>query len=138
MKQSSESLLKERSLKLTQGRIDLLSLLMKETMPRTVEELHTLLKNSVNEVTLYRTLETFEEAGLVRKVELGHGHAHYEIIPGRAHHHHVICTSCGNIEDIDVKHSADLEKEARKLAKNFSSVTRYSLEFFGLCRKCST
>lgn len=137
MKQSSESLLKERSLKLTQGRIDLLSLLMKETMPRTVEELHTLLKNSVNEVTLYRTLETFEEADLVRKVELGHGHAHYEIIPGRAHHHHVICTSCGDIEDVDVKHRANLQKEARKLARNFSTISRYSLEFFGLCKECA-
>jgi Fe2+ or Zn2+ uptake regulation protein len=137
MKQSPESLLKERSLKLTPGRINLLSLLMKEVMPRTVEELHKSLKSSINEVTLYRTLETFEVANLVRKVELGHGHAHYELIPGRAHHHHIICTSCGAIEDIDVRHSTDLEKEARKLSKNFSSITRYSLEFFGLCKRCS-
>lgn len=137
MKQQSEKLLKEASLKLTSGRIDLLSILMKEALPKTVEELHTLLKGSLNEVTLYRTLETFETAGLVRKVEVGHGHAHYEIIPGRAHHHHAICTSCGHIEDVDVKHGTRLEKEAHKTAKGFASITHYSLEFFGICKACS-
>lgn len=137
MKQSPEQLLRESSLKLTTGRVDLLSILMKEALPRTVEELHTLLKGSLNEVTLYRSLETFESAGLVRKVEVGHGHAHYEIIPGRAHHHHAICTSCGHIEDVDVDHGTHVEKEAKRKAKTFESISHYSLEFFGICKACA-
>lgn len=133
-----ESLLEKASLKNTASRRDILRTLSSETLPRTVEELHKKLKGSVNEVTLYRALETFIHAGLVQKVELGHSHAHYELIADRKHHHHAICTSCGLIEDVEVSHSSSLKQEALRKAKNFSQVRHYSLEFFGLCKKCAS
>lgn len=135
---SPKSLLERALLKNTASRRDILEALEREKLPRTVEELHKKLRGTVNEVTLYRALETFMRAGLVQKVELGHSHAHYELIADRKHHHHAICTSCGLIEDVEVSHSSSLKQEAHRKTKNFSDIHHYSLEFFGLCKKCAS
>ncbi len=95
-----------------------------------------LLRNKLNEVTLYRALEAFAATGLVRRVDLGHDHAHYELMLGRGHHDHVVCTSCGTIEDVEGCALVPLEKKALVQSK-FRSIYSHNLEFFGLCRTCA-
>lgn len=54
---------------------------------------------TINPSTVYRTLETLEEAGLVRCTDLGAGRMHFELARGHRHHH-AVCRSCGAVEHL--------------------------------------
>jgi Fur family ferric uptake transcriptional regulator len=127
--------LKEAGFKATPGRLRLLEALWKESEPLTVLEIQKRLHNTLNEVTLYRALEAFAKAGLVRRADFGHDHAHYELAIGKAHHEHAVCTKCGVVEDIEGCTLVPLEKKALKQS-NFKSIYSHNVEFFGLCKKC--
>lgn len=131
-----KALLKGAGFKATPGRLLLLETLQKEFEPLTVFEIQKRLRNKLNEVTLYRALEAFAATGLVRRVDLNHDHAHYELAVGRAHHDHVVCTSCGTVEDVEGCALVPLEKKAL-VQSNFLSIYSHNLEFFGLCQNCS-
>lgn len=131
-----EALLKSLGAKVTPGRLKILKVLEKEPKPLTIEELQKKVGKDINGVTLYRNLEALAKAGVVERSDLRHGHAHYELRLGRPHHHHIVCTNCGRIEDIDLAHPSVSEKEVLKRSKEFATVDDYSLEFYGLCKRC--
>ncbi|MGC9602172.1 MAG: Fur family transcriptional regulator [Minisyncoccia bacterium] len=128
--------LKGAGFKATPGRLQLLELLAHTDEPLSVLKIQKRLGKKLNEVTLYRALEAFTAAGLVRRVDLGHDHAHYELALGRAHHDHLVCTKCGAIEDIEGCALVPLQKKTLKRS-HFKSIYSHNLEFFGLCRACS-
>src|SRR3989344_474612 len=131
------TLLRKSGLRATGGRIQLLQALAREKKPITIEELKDKIDKDLDTVTLYRALEALKSANIVERMDLQHGHAHYELLAGRSHHHHVVCRACGTVEDIEVPHAAQLEKEAERHAKKFAVIDAYSLEFFGLCNNCT-
>lgn len=133
----SAEALRSAGLRATPGRIQLLKTLSKETAPLTIEEIGTRIGGSLNEVTLYRALEALADAGVVSRADMQHGHAHYELSTGRKHHHHAVCKICGRVEDIEVTHAAEPEREALRRTKGFASIDAYALEFFGTCVRCS-
>ena len=55
--------------------------------------------------TVYRTLETLSEAGIIQKIEISGRQKRFEGKTGP--HEHLVCTICDNIEDITI----DLEKK---------------------------
>ncbi|HUD03084.1 MAG TPA: Fur family transcriptional regulator [Candidatus Paceibacterota bacterium] len=128
--------LKAAGFKATPGRLQLLEVLSRVDEPLSVLKIQKRLGKKLNEVTLYRALEAFAKAGLVRRVDLGHDHAHYELALGRAHHDHVVCTACGAVEDVAGCPLAPFQKKALK-SSHFKSIYSHNLEFFGLCRACS-
>ena len=127
--------LKEAGFKATPGRLQLLEALWKESKPLTVIEIQKRLHHHLNEVTLYRALEAFAQAGIVRRADFGHDHAHYELAIGKVHHDHAVCTKCGVVEDIEGCALVPLEKKALRQS-NFRNIYSHNLEFFGLCKKC--
>ncbi len=129
-------LLRDAGLRATPGRLKLLTLLQKEPTPVTVTYLERKMRGELNQVTLYRALEALAKVGIVSRVNFEHDHAHYELTVDRPHHHHVVCRSCGHVEDIEVPHSSAPEKDALKGTKEFARIDSYSLEFFGACRAC--
>ena len=131
------ALLREHGLRATPGRILILKALSRETHPLAVDRLKEKLPSDTDTVTIYRTLEALRTAGLVERTDLQHGHAHYELMHGRPHHHHAVCRSCGVIEDIEIPHPAHPEKEAERVARTFASIDAYALEFFGTCTRCA-
>jgi Fe2+ or Zn2+ uptake regulation protein len=134
---SPAELLRTAGLRATPGRIQLLKVLEKEPQPLTVYEIEDKLKGAMNQVTVYRALEALHVARIVKRVNLEHDHAHFELSAGREHHHHAVCRNCGHIQNIEVPHSSKPESEALKRASDFSSLDSYSLEFFGICKKCA-
>ncbi|MEE3274673.1 MAG: transcriptional repressor, partial [Actinomycetota bacterium] len=51
----------------------------------------------------YRNLGELVDAGLARRVESTDDHARFELHESvTGHHHHLVCTSCGMVEDFDV------------------------------------
>lgn len=89
-----------------------------------------------HKVTVYRELDFLIEAEVLQKVDFGDRKKRYEL-GLRAHHHHVVCTSCHHIEDVVL--SGHLKKEIINIQKQkHFKVTSHALEFFGLCKTCLT
>jgi Fur family ferric uptake transcriptional regulator len=89
-------------------------------------------------VTIYRTLETFKKAGIVREVVFKDKVSRYELVGEHGEHcHHAVCSGCGVTEHIE---DPAIEKALHTLSKKFKNVTyvkEHVLEFFGLCKKCN-
>lgn len=130
------TLLRNSGLRATAGRVQLLKILSREKRPVTIDHIASKLTGALDTVTLYRALEALKAARIVERVDLQHGHAHYELLIDRPHHHHAVCRSCGMIEDIEIPHVLQPEKEAERRAKKFSVIDAYTLEFFGQCVHC--
>ncbi len=87
--------------------------------------------------TLYRTLKSFEEKGLIRHVAIDQRFASYEWIEEEGHHHHhLVCQTCGLIEEIPDCELESLEKAVLKESNQFTEIRSHSLEFFGVCMRC--
>ncbi len=134
----TDSVLTEAKIRQTPIRKTILSILSRTQKPISVPELEEsdLLKRLGSDtVTIYRTLETFYQAGLVKRLEFQEGKFRYEL-SSREHHHHVICTSCGKV--VDIEDCIDDVTEKRIATQTKFSIQSHSLEFFGLCDECRT
>lgn len=120
--------------KVTPARINVLAALDSFEKPVSIKHISQIVKDH-NTSTLYRTLETLVAAGLVTKISVHPTESLYETNINRHHHHHITCTSCGTLEDIDV--CAPLPSHKTLKTKGFSKITGHSLEFFGLCTTCT-
>ncbi len=126
--------LRSVNLKSTPARISALKLFEKTENPIDANQITQFLKNDlqIDRVTVFRILNSFVEKGLLRKLEFSEGKARYEL--ATEDHHHLICQSCGSIEDISDCNIDALEKEI-KTKKKFL-VKQHTLEFYGLCADC--
>jgi Fur family ferric uptake transcriptional regulator len=97
--------------------------------------LHNLRKKKrASRATIYRTLELLVDSGIVRKVDFGHGHSHYEHVLGHAHHEHMVCLKCGKvIEFSDKKIESSLKKLCEKIGFEHTS---HCFQVFGYCKDC--
>lgn len=120
----------------TPERARLLEVLGRAKKPLSSKELHEKVTGAMDRVTVYRNLEAFVDAGIIRKIDVGHRHAHYEVL-GETEHHHLICTGCSHMED--VKWCPDPNETTRilKESKRFARIHRHALEFYGLCTNCA-
>lgn len=119
-------------LKNTPSRLAVLSVLKEKNNPLDVLQIFELTKDKTDLATVYRTLETFLNNGLINRLEFGEGKYRYEI--KRKDHHHLICRACERIEDVEDKFMNKWENEI-KVEKGFL-VSNHSLEFFGVCKQC--
>jgi len=128
--------LRKHGSKATQGRMAILSALQKKCVPMSIADISSSISHKLNQTTLYRALLDLTDSGMVRKVDLGHAHSHYEIVEEQNHHHHIICKSCGKIEDVHICGPKKLERSVLKKSKSFNVIKSHALEFFGVCNKC--
>ena len=87
----------------------------------------------VGRATVFRTLEVFEELGVIERLDLPSGeHAYVGCEP--VHHHHVVCSRCGRTTEID---DAGLRRVVRDVARRTGfRVDEHRLELFGVCPAC--
>lgn len=123
----------------TPGRLAVAELLEKAHHPVGTPELAmTLVPRELDLTSMYRTLSSFAEKGLVQHVSIDPRFASYEWVHDEGeHHHHLICTVCGRIEEIPLCHLETLEKRVLANAPGFREITSHSLEFFGTCTSCA-
>jgi len=102
--------------------------------PQEILEHGTALHTNLGLVTIYRTLELFEQLGLVRRVHRGEGcHGYLPISPG--HRHVLVCQACGRA--VEFVGSDDLDTLiARVEAETDFQVTDHLLQLFGHCSDC--
>lgn len=87
---------------------------------------------SINQSTVYRTLNFLESAGIVDHVHLGHGKAVYHLADRG--HHHLACESCATVKEIPIEEIQDLEQELL-VHHGFAINTRH-FAIVGLCNDC--
>src|SRR5574344_650815 len=101
----------------------------------TPEQLFSIVHEDHKQVgiaTVYRTLNIFEELGIVNKQEFTDQAYTYEIMNSdNDHHDHIICTSCGKILE-DEFLSVDDVKSSLKKDYNFD-LSYYYLRIYGIC-----
>jgi len=129
-------LLHQSDLKVTPARLAVLSYLEQVRSPLYADSIYDHLKeehdNGVDRATIYRILETFSQKRLIKRLEFGEGKYRYELMEDD--HHHLICESCGKIEDIS---DCEIESWEQAIAKKKQFIIkRHSLEFYGLCHVC--
>ena len=131
------SVLYRAGMKITGPRVEILRILYELDAPVGVPELFEVaVHRNITHATAYRTLDAFAVAGIVRKVDLRHGHVDYELVYDNHDHHHIVCTGCGKIEDFDGCEMEQVIKKALKGSKDFKEVSDHALELFGTCRGC--
>lgn len=83
--------------------------------------------------TIFRSLEVLDDLGLVERLDLPSGeHAFVACEP--AHHHHVVCSSCGRTAGAS---DHGLERVASAIsAETGYRIDAHRLELFGLCPEC--
>jgi Fur family peroxide stress response transcriptional regulator len=88
---------------------------------------------AISRDTVYRTLATLEDYGLVKKAEMLSGRARYDANVDR--HHHFVCNECGRIYDFcsDALDEFDLPKSVARLGRVESS----HVQLRGTCVSCA-
>jgi len=134
-------LLARQGYRITAPRRAVLDALATSQEPRTVAQLHRALGGErVNLVSVYRTVKLLCGVGLVRATDAAQGQRRYELAePFTAHHHHLICRQCGQIEDVDgcLVEPDVLARLGRRVRQSHRfRVTDHELRFFGVCRRC--
>lgn len=93
----------------------------------------TLHRRDMDLSTVYRTLETLHNVGIVSRTDLGHGCAEYEIV-GDQPHHHLVCQHCGRTIELDDAYLAPLAESIRQ-DFDFDPVSTH-FAIFGTCQVC--
>ena len=139
MSQSGDivSKLSEQGYRLTPQRMMILSAIENSDDHISAEEIYAQVVAKypyVNISTVYRTLELLKQLGLVTETDLGGGRVRYHPAD-KGHHHHLVCTECGAIIDLDESLLSSLKGTLLREYK-FSADLRH-LAIFGRCANCS-
>lgn len=133
--------LKEKGYKLTSQRQAVLDIILEHNGQHlSTEEIYDLVKINHPEIglaTVYRTLILMDRLGLIYKLDLDDGCSRYELnkINEDHKHHHLICTKCGSVSEVQDDLLEALEEQILK--KNNFIVKDHRVKFYGLCGKCS-
>lgn len=123
----------------TTGRRALVTLLDEATRPLTIAELLEL-DRSLAQSSAYRNLAVLERSGVVHRLVTTDEFARFELTEDLTeHHHHLICSVCGSMEDFTVSPQLEtsLEKAFVKASESAGFTTQYHrLDLVGLCPTC--
>lgn len=87
----------------------------------------------VGRATVYRTLKLLVDAGALCKTAMPDGSPRYKV-DDAVHHHHVVCTSCGKVDEF--RHPA-VERMLRSMRQEIPGViVSHRLEIFIICEGC--
>ena len=124
----------------TKGRRDLVEALAACQRPVTIAELIAA-RPLMPQSTTYRNLAVLEQAGVVHRVVGTDEYARFELTEALtgSHHHHLVCISCGAVEDF-----AAPPRFERDLAQLIGAVTTstgfraddHRLDLLGTCATC--
>lgn len=128
-------LFKEKNLKLTPQRYAIYKYLKSTKSHPSAEMIYDVLRldyPTMSLATVYKTLKTFIELGVVLELNAGEDNFRYDA--NVVNHPHIMCLSCGKVDDIEEADFNFLNKEAENFTKY--KIETHLLYFYGLCPKC--
>jgi Fe2+ or Zn2+ uptake regulation protein len=123
----------------TTGRRAIIEVLDRAERPLSIPELIRG-RDDLAQSSVYRNLAVLEQAGVVRRIVTNDEFARYELAEDLTeHHHHLICSSCGAIDDFTVSAQleADLERVLTRAATRHKfRAASHRLDLVGICSRC--
>jgi Fur family ferric uptake transcriptional regulator len=116
----------------------LAALLAESTGFRSAQDFYAELRGrgeNVGLTTIYNQLGALAESGEVDAVRTDTGEMLFRRCASAAHHHHLLCRSCGRTVEVE---GPEVERWADRVARKhgFTDVT-HTLEVVGLCPECA-
>lgn len=137
MQQPSIDKLREHGVKATPQRQVILEYMESvHTHPRA-EDVYTHVRQifpGISLATVYNTLNTLVECGLLKQLSFGDGSNRFDARTDD--HYHVVCERCGRVDDYARQPVAGLEEEAAR--DTGYQIRKHQVEFYGICRDCAT
>lgn len=133
-----QNLLVEKSYKVTNQRILIFEILYNnQDQHLSPEEIHNIVIEKDKDIgiaTVYRTLLLFEKLDIVNKTEFDDKVARYELLDENDQHHHLICTNCNKIIEVDGGLLTEVETQIEEIYD--FTIVDHDLKFFGICGQC--
>ena len=129
--------LRGRDRKITGPRQAILKVLRAQQRPLSIKEIFGALpRGDCDLATVYRSMHLLESMHIVKRFDFGDGVARFELLAegDDGHHHHLVCTNCSDIVELEECFPEALERTIATRS-GFKFVT-HKLEFFGLCPRC--
>ena len=129
--------LRDSGLRLTHQRLEIVRVIAADRTHPDVETVYEAVRKRVPTIsldTVYRTLATLTERGLITRVQFIPGPTRYDA--NQARHHHFVCTRCGLVRDIEdgdldaIQATADVTRIGRPEA--------VTVQFRGVCDACQS
>lgn len=133
--------LKEKGCKLTMQRRSVLDVLLEHSNDHlSTEEIYDKVKERFPEIglaTVYRTVQLFEEMGIVDRLNFDDGCSRFELASENTvhHHHHLICEECNKVFEVENDLLDEIEKEIE--SKYNFKIHDHNVMFYGICKECS-
>ncbi len=87
----------------------------------------------VGRATVFRTMKLLQDLNVVCRVLMEDGSLHYRL-SSRGHHHHLVCRSCGRVEDFS---TCDVSAVIDQLVETTEyQIEGHWLEVYGRCQSC--
>jgi Fur family peroxide stress response transcriptional regulator len=87
---------------------------------------------TVSLATVYKTLQTLSKLGLIQELSFPEGQAKFDSY--MKPHVNLVCTRCGNIQDIDDSSAEEMVKRVAMATKFMATGQR--IDIYGICEKC--
>jgi len=127
---------KQAGLKVTHQRTEIYRHLLLEPDHPSAEILHKRLLPSLPSIsldTVYRTLTTLEQHGLVSRIQTAESQARFEAV--YAPHHHLICSRCKRVVDFQWPAIDRLDLPAD--VSNWGQIDSKTIVVYGTCMHCA-
>ena len=128
--------LRERGGRVTMPRRAIITALLQADDHVTADALVDAVRTAQPEIhlsTVYRTLETLTELGVINHVHLGHGAAVYHLADDS--HHHLVCDECGAIIELPANAFDPL---VRRVERDYGfRLDAHHFALGGHCRSCT-
>lgn len=123
--------LRERGLRLSASRRIILEALFASPAPVSADRIAGEL--DLDQATVYRNLEAFEELGLVRHVHLGHGPGLYALLT-HGEREYLLCEDCGSVRAVAPR---ELDAIRAQISERFGLEARFAhFPIVGTCTAC--
>jgi Fur family transcriptional regulator, ferric uptake regulator len=123
----------------TAGRQELIAALLEAGRPVSIAELVGT-GASASQSSLYRNLTVLESCGVVLRIPAADGVARFEVAEDLSrHHHHLVCSDCGRIEDVDLPGPVEAALRGAMRATGEAhgyEIREHRLELHGVCTGC--
>jgi Fe2+ or Zn2+ uptake regulation protein len=88
----------------------------------------------IGRATVFRSVEKLVDMGLLNRIEFADGSHHYRVCDSEAHHHHLTCTRCHRVVEVDL--CVPEEKITAISDQTHFEIEGHSLTLFGRCQDC--
>ncbi|GKX66910.1 Fur family transcriptional regulator [Inconstantimicrobium mannanitabidum] len=130
------SIFKDKKLKLTPQRIAVYKYLKSTVAHPSAEAIYNAIHDeypTMSLATVYKTLKTLVEVGLVQELNVGENNFRYDANTDA--HPHIQCIKCGKVDDIFDLNLENLNKDAEQNSKY--TVLSSQVYFYGVCPDCN-